>query len=629
MTGFWIISTRGVIHSIDNVTRQYFGTAADDLIGLSVFKLLLENACADLTQFLIEKEGSDLSKKTSLEFYGRYQNSKLSLRVIQGYSGESPPDRLICIVKIGTHQSMLPESGGFEHLSIPGNIEILNYIELGICRVDEHGQIIESGTFCNTMFGQEKGNGLVGQSIIDMGIVTPTWWQKYTQKDNDGKVFSDIRSVRVLPKDRMRYFRITGHQEIPGGTRPVYRLFFQDITVVKELERELLQAQKMEAAGRLSSGIAHDFKNIMNAIIGYTQLLQMDDLVRSDQQSHKNLLRILEMSHRAVDLVQKLSRFTRQPDPGNSRCQVNGAIQEVAEMLKHTTSKELNIHINFDSEYVTAKINPVEFQQVLMNLALNAWDAMEDSKELFIQTKSVQFDEEMECYPLNVLPGEYVKVDIQDHGMGMDERTLRRVFDPFYTTKQAEKGTGLGLAITKSILENYHSGVHVESEPGKGTTFSLYMPRYTEDHAKSDRIIDPGFNYALKEVFTILVVDDELHLREMQEQFLTSLGQNVLTAEDGRKGLDFCEVHSDIIDLILLDIKMPRMTGVEMLRNLRKFEPDIPVLIVTGYITEEEKRECQNFGVAGFLEKPYSFNNLTDRLIRILSDRTPKQQIVS
>ena len=381
---------------------------------------------------------------------------------------------------------------------------------------------------------------------------------------------------------------------------------FIDITEKKELEAQLQQAQKMEAIGTLAGGIAHDFNNILQVISGYTQLLLMGK--GADNPDYEKLEAIEKSSQRASDLTKQLLIFSRKVESKLRPMDLNKETEQVSKMLERTIPKMINIELHLAENLNIINADPAQIEQILMNLGVNARDAMPNGGRLIFETENMILDEHYCKIHLGSKPGHYVKLGISDTGHGMDKETLKHIFDPFYTTKEIGKGTGLGLAMVYGIVKSHNGYIMCYSEPDEGTIFKIYFPvikKETESLEQKEEIFPiKGGNE------TILLVDDEEAIRELGKDILARFGYTVLMASDGETALEIYRENKKEISLVILDIIMPGMGGRKCLEELLKINPELRIIIASGYSMNGPSKEILKAGAKGFIGKPYNINQI-------------------
>jgi PAS domain S-box-containing protein len=381
-----------------------------------------------------------------------------------------------------------------------------------------------------------------------------------------------------------------------------------------ELERQLLHAQKMEAIGTLAGGIAHDFNNILQVTQGFSELLLAEkdegDPERSD------LLKIFHAAKHGADLVQRLLTFSRKVEPKPIPLDLNRHITNMAKLLQRTIPKMIDIQLELAGNLPDVSVDPSQLQQVLMNLAVNARDAMPDGGKLTIETRIATVDDEMCKLNVGAKPGEYVLLRVSDNGHGMDQETIDHIFEPFYTTKEVGRGTGLGLAMVYGIVKQHDGFIRCQSSLGRGATFEIFLPAI-ESEAQSDEKEVP--NGPLQGTETVLLVDDEENVRDLGTRILNRAGYKVLTASNGKEALTLFRNRKNSISLVVLDLIMPEMGGGACLRELLKIAPQTKVLIASGQSDGSSTEELIKLGARGFAAKPFRVVEML-RLVRSILD---------
>ncbi len=389
--------------------------------------------------------------------------------------------------------------------------------------------------------------------------------------------------------------------------------FLRDKTHQKKLEEQLQQAQRMEAIGTLAGGIAHDFNNLLMGIQGNASLVLLD--VDSRHPYYEKLKGIEKYVQNGAELTKQLLGFARGGRYEVKPTDLNDLIEESVRIFGRTR-KDIKIHKKLQEDLWVAEIDQGQIEQVLLNLYVNAWQAMPGGGELFLQTENVVLEEE--SFKLfGAQPGKYVKISVTDTGVGMDEATQQKIFDPFFTTKEMGRGTGLGLASVYGIIKNHEGFLNVFSEKGEGTSFNIYLP------ASKAEVIEK--KKASKEVVkgegTILLVDDEEMIITVNKQLLESLGYKVMVARSGSEALEIYEKSQDHIDVVILDMVMPDMSGGDTYDKLREINPSIKVLLASGYSISGEAQAILDRGCDAFLQKPFNLRTLSRKVGAILDEK--------
>ena len=390
--------------------------------------------------------------------------------------------------------------------------------------------------------------------------------------------------------------------------------YFMDITDSKHLEVQFLQAQKMEAVGRLAGGVAHDFNNLLTGILGYSELLFWD--LPEDHPRRRYVEEIIKTTERAAALTRQLLAFGRKQIIQPRIINLNEVISGMEKMLRRLLGEDLDLVTLMDPDLGAVKADPGQMDQVIMNLAVNARDAMPQGGLLTLKTENVFLDEAYIWEHMEAKPGSYVMLAVSDSGSGMDPETKAHIFEPFFTTKEPGKGTGLGLATVHGIIKQSDGHIWVYSEAGKGTTFKIYLPRVEAAARSLQPAATPAA--ALRGQETILVVEDDEKLRGAICQTLRSYGYRVLEAGNGNEALSLWGQHQGPLHLVLTDVVMPGMSGGELLERLSSFSRQMKVLFMSGYT--EDTAALQSLLAAGvpFLEKPFKMIKMVEKVREVL-----------
>ena len=385
----------------------------------------------------------------------------------------------------------------------------------------------------------------------------------------------------------------------------------------KELENMLIQAQKMEALGTLAGGIAHDFNNLLMGIHGHSSLMLMD--MKENHPFYENVNSIDQYVKKGADLTSQLLAFAMGGKYEVKTTDLNELIKKNSLMFGRT-KKEVMIHVELQQEIWPVDVDQGQIEQVLLNLFVNAWQAMPDGGDLYITTENITLDTGS-AQKMGAKLGSYVKTSIRDTGTGMDEATIHRIFDPFFTTKAMGKSTGLGLASVYGILKNHGGFIQVESKKNEGSVFSFFLPVSSKKIARKGEYFSDSAEETVKGSEMILLVDDEEMIIKVAERILKKLGYRVMTAQNGQEAVEIYRTHRDRIDLVILDMIMPGMGGKELYNTLKKMNPEAKVLLSSGYSIDGEAMEIMESGCNGFLQKPFSPSQLSQKIREILDPR--------
>ncbi len=387
-----------------------------------------------------------------------------------------------------------------------------------------------------------------------------------------------------------------------------------DITELKQLEEQFRQAQKMEAIGQLTGGIAHDFNNLLTVINGYSELTLQG--LKADDPLRPNLEQVKEAGERAAALTRQLLAFSRKQVLEPRVLDLNAVVTNIDKMLTRMIGEDIDLVATLLPELGRVKADPGQVEQVIMNLAVNARDAMPQGGKLTIETADVELDDTYVRMHVGAKPGRHVMLAVSDTGCGMDAETQKRVFEPFFTTKEKGKGTGLGLATVYGIVKQSGGSIWVYSEVGKGTTFKVYLPRVEE---QPDAVL-PGTVRAasLKGLETILLIEDDEPLRKLALSILRHGGYHVLEASDREKAIQICGQHQGPIHLMLTDVVMPGISGQEVAQRLAATRPDMKALFMSGYTDDTVIRHGVLNQNMAFLQKPFTTHGLLRKVREVL-----------
>ncbi|MCX5826701.1 MAG: PAS domain S-box protein [Deltaproteobacteria bacterium] len=395
-----------------------------------------------------------------------------------------------------------------------------------------------------------------------------------------------------------------------GGASIGFRGLARDVTNSRHLESQLIQAQKLEAVGTLAGGIAHDFNNLLMGIQGYTSLMLLD--LAASHPYYEKLRSIEDQVQSGADLTRQLLGFAQGGRYEVKPTNLNEIIKKTSSMFGRT-KKEIAIHRKLQKDLWAVEVDQGQMEQVFLNLYVNAWQAMPGGGEIYLETRNVFLSDD-EIISYGIQPGLYVQISIVDTGVGMNEKTRERIFDPFFTTKEMGRGTGLGLAMVYGIIKGHGGAINVTSEQGHGTTFTIYLPGSEKNIVVEKTVVTE----TVKGMETILLIDDEPINLEVSGELLESLGYRVYMAGGGQEGLAIYEEKRDEINLVILDMVMPGISGGETFDRLRESNPDIRVLLCSGYSINGQAQNILDRGCNGFIQKPYKMNDLSQKIRELL-----------
>ena len=401
-----------------------------------------------------------------------------------------------------------------------------------------------------------------------------------------------------------------------NGRCIAYRGIVRDITERRKLEQQLFHVQKMESIGTMAGGIAHDFNNILGGIMGYASL--MKTRMNTDHPFYTYVDIIERGTQRAAELTSQLLTLAMGGTYNFVPVNLNESILDTIQMLAQLFDRSIQVRTNLDDALPTVEADSILMQQVLMNLLMNAGDALPHGGEIVVETQVETITNQTLGRHIEARCGRYAVVSVSDNGVGIEPGILQRIFDPFFSTKGKGKGTGLGLAVVYGVLKNLNGFVKVYSEPGQGSIFRVYLPVSGRPQGEKN-ISEISGNLGGNEI--ILIVDDEEDIRELASDMFTSYGYRVILAADGEQA---CRIYADKqgeIDLVLLDMVMPRLGGLETFLKLRAINPDVKIILSSGYSENGRAQEIIKYGVSGFIQKPYQVQKLLAMARQILNQQ--------
>jgi PAS domain S-box-containing protein len=499
----------------------------------------------------------------------------------------------------------------------------------GICRCDAAGQLQDVNPALLVMLGYSSAEKLVGKHLGGLYADTQEWFHlaDYLRRSStfNGLMVEWMRKDGTATVVRLSGRAVSGRDKIKS-----FELFAEDVTERRALEQQLQQSQKMEAVGRLAGGIAHDFNNLLMVISGYSEFLL--ERLNSEPVLLAPAQEIANAAGRATTLTRQLLAFSRKQVLAPKILDLNGVVTENLRMLTRVIGEDIDLVMAPASDLGKVRADAGQIEQVIMNLAVNARDAMPTGGKLTIETANVSLDDDYARFHAPLKPGNYVMLAINDTGGGMDAETQSHIFEPFFTTKGL-KGTGLGLSTVYGIVKQSGGYIWVYSEPEKGTTFKIYLPRV----ADADVVDLPGQGAISLEPMvtepgteTILVVEDESNLRYLVRQFLEKQGYRVIQAEDGAAAMQIAVAHEGMIHLLLTDVIMPGMNGRELAQRVSELRPNIKVLYMSGYTENVIGRDGTLDTGVRLLQKPFTLRDLKNTVREVLdSSLLPAEAAIS
>ncbi len=490
--------------------------------------------------------------------------------------------------------------------------------------MDSRGHLVDANPALVASLGYASTSELVGRNLSTLYADGQQWFVL-------ADYLSTLQEFHGLDCEWTRKdgsttaVRLSGRAIKDASKTVTFEIFTEDVTERRALEQQLRQSQKMEAIGRLAGGIAHDFNNLLMVISGYSEFLL--ERLGPDPALRGPAKEISAAAERATSLTRQLLAFSRKQMLTPKVLDLNAVITENLKMLTRLIGEDIDLVMIPGSELGAVKADPGQIEQVILNLAVNARDAMPRGGKLTIETANVTLDEAYARVHAPVQPGDYTMLAITDTGVGMDTETQTRIFEPFFTTK-GTKGTGLGLSTVYGIVKQSGGYIWVYSEPGKGTSFKIYMPHVTAEEvaAVEQPAITPVTALETPRE-TILVVEDEVNLRRLTRQFLDNQGYTVLEAADGAAAVQICVAHQGIIHLMLTDVIMPGMNGRELAQRVSEIRPNMKVLYMSGYTENAIGHNGTLDAGIMLLQKPFTLHALKVKVREVLDQTTLPQEV--
>ncbi|HXJ86060.1 MAG TPA: ATP-binding protein [Candidatus Binatia bacterium] len=490
----------------------------------------------------------------------------------------------------------------------------------GICSCDSSGKILDANPAFLELLGLSSPGDVIGQHIYSLYAESEEWFD----------LADHLRSAAPFKGLTAEWKRKTGTtgvrvsgRAVPNGRKEgiVFEIFAEDVTERRALEQQLRQSQKMEAVGRLAGGIAHDFNNLLMVISGYSEFL----LERLGGEPHLRgpAQEIASASERASALTRQLLAFSRKQMLAPRIVNLNDIATENLKMLTRMIGEDIDLVMTPGKNLWSVRADAGQIEQVIMNLAVNARDAMPSGGKLTIETANITLDEEYARVHAPLRPGDYVMASISDTGAGMDSETQSHIFEPFFTTK-GPKGTGLGLSTVYGIVKQSGGYIWVYSEVGRGTTFKIYLPRVpsVEEPLVQPAVSPLQFQKVEPGTETILLVEDEANLRYLARQYLEKQGYKVIEAADGAVAMQIAVAHEGVIHLLLTDVIMPGMNGRELAQRISEIRPNVKVLYMSGYTENVIGHDGTLEAGVRLLQKPFNLRDLKSKVREVL-DATP------
>ena len=596
--------------AVNDAAVAHYGYTREEFLALSIKDIRPEKDIGKLLEFLNHS-------KPQVENAGVWQHCKKNGDLIEveltvkDLRFEEHHARILIVEDLTAHRRAQQALLTSDH-RLAG---IINSAMDGIITVDEQQNIILFNAAAEKVFGYPASE-VMGQSLDRL---IPARFRHGHQQhvEEFGKTQATKRRMGRL--DAIYGVRSSGEEfpmeasisHVESDGHRFYTVILRDITEKKRLEAQFLRAQRMESIGTLAGGIAHDFNNLLAPMLMAVQMLQ---LKFTDEQSQKMLQLLRVNAERGAEMVKQILSFARGVEGERLAIQLRHLSKEVIKILRETLPKSIEINFLLSEDLWPIMGDATQLHQVLMNLCINARDAMPNGGKLHIEAENKVLDETYAQMIPDAKPGRYVGLTISDNGTGIPPANLGRIFDPFFTTKDKGKGTGLGLSTVQGIVKGHGGFINVYSEIGKGTQFRVHLPALEAGQLENVQIINPDLPPGKGEL--ILVVDDELAIREVTKATLETFNYTILTASDGTEAVALYAQHGDKIKAVLTDMMMPYLDGPATIRALQKLNPNVKIIASSGLTDNGKAIEAADLGVKNFLPKPYT----ADKLLKLLAE---------
>src|SRR4051794_28044997 len=488
---------------------------------------------------------------------------------------------------------------------------------VGIALIDRLGRLEEANAALGELFGTPQ-HELIGQTLIE-------FVNEDGSRDTAAKLAAAVEGaahpgpIELRLKGLRDKACVVFLSRIEGGDSGLM-LHFIDVTEQKNLEIQFAQSQKMQAVGQLAGGVAHDFNNLLTAMIGFCDLLLMR--FRPGDPSFADIMRIKQNANRAANLVRQLLAFSRQQTLQPRIIDITDVLVELSHLLRRLIGENIELKVVHGRDLGLAKVDQGQLEQVIINLAVNARDAMQGGGTLTIRTANVSQASPVRRGHELMPAGDYVLIEVTDTGIGIANEHLARIFEPFFSTKEVGSGTGLGLSTVYGIVRQTGGFIFVDSAPGRGATFQIYLPRHQLNEAALNIRGDPAEVLPPKDltgIGTVLLVEDEDPVRIFGARALRNKGYKVLEAKSGEAGLEVIRAAEETIDLLITDVVMPNMDGPALIREVREIHPDMKVIFISGYTEDAFRQRLDSDSEIHFLPKPFSLKQLASKVKEVIS----------
>ncbi len=612
--GIITIDERGIIESVNRSAGEMFGYQQKELLGTSVNQLMPAPHQQQHDSYLQKYLQSGEKKIIGIgrEIWGKRKNGSvfpIELAVSEVLVGEkrfftgivrdltarkraeADRDRLAMVVRQITEAVLITNTKGIILYVNPAFEKDTGYSAREA--LGKSTRLLNSGRHDKRFFS------LLWETILNGEV----WTGRLVDRRKDGSLF-DIHQVISPVIDST-------------GNVVNFVSVWRDVTHERQLEEQVRQSQKMDAVGRLASGIAHDFNNVLSAIIGYTEILI--DKTRNDSELTENVREILSNAERATNLTRQLLTFSRRQTEELQTLSLNEVLHSMHKLLQRTLTNDIELVTLMGDNIGFVRADFGQMEQAVLNLAINARDAMNGRGKLIIETQWETLNPIEVHTKMDAAPGDYVVLSVKDFGQGMSEETLQHIFEPFYTTKKAGKGTGLGLAVVYGIIRQHHGWIEVDSEPGRGTEFRIYLPRLEAKARNKNNSSTKSLE--IKGSETVLIVDDDDNVRKSIELMLGSLGYKTISVSSGQEAIEITRENPGGFQIVVCDVIMPQMNGRETIQRIHEIIPDMKALFITGYTSTEGGNSSSGSEEIPVILKPFNREKLAAKIREILDSK--------
>ena len=597
------VDTERKIVEFNNSAQNIFGYTLDEVVGKNISMLYADSDEGKKMHSVTLYDGS-----VTREVRNRRKNGEVFTSYIAASSLLNEKNELLGLVGVSRDITEQKKAEALLHESEKRYRLLFSESPLGIVHVDRNGCLLDANKVVQEIFSLSADLNPATNMVNLIGDHPMAQTLRDALKGIEGFFEGDFKPAGSQKNFTLRL--IARPLQLKDHTVESVICIIEDITEQRITQRQLIQSQKLESLGTLAGGIAHDFNNLLAMILGNAELLKRH--LVNDPKSKKYIESIVDVAHRGSSISKQMLLFSHQSELRMQNVSVAHIIEDLKVMLQHFIPKTIAIQTSYDGGNGSILCDIGHINQVILNLCINAKDAMGDHGTLLIAERTVSGSEVRNRYA-DAKEDRYVALSVSDTGSGIDDVNVQKIFDPFFTTKERGKGTGLGLSIVDGIVRSHNGFIDVYSKKGEGTTFTLYFP------AMRDAVVEASAK-GVKEHFSgkkILVVDDEEILVNILKEYLEEIGCTVMTAVDGMEAVKMYRKNTDTVDAVISDLGMPNMNGVEMYTEMKKINPLVKVIISSGYLDRTFRNQMKNNGIVDILNKPYKFEEIGDILERV------------